>query len=267
MTRAGVALIFMVGWQAGAAESGPWKLVWADEFDGTKLDYTKWAVEENAHGGGNGELQFFVERPENVRVEDGHLVIEARQERFASAGQVREYTSARLRTKLRADWKYCRVEVRAQLPAGRGLWPAIWMLPTAAQYGDWAASGEIDIMEMVGHEPNTVHGTLHYGSKWPKNTHTGQPFVLEKGTFSGGFHIFALEWEPGAIRWSVDGKLYQTQTKWHSEGGPYPAPFDQAFYLIINLSVGGQWSGPPDGKTVFPQRLLVDYVRVYQRMP
>lgn len=265
--RTFAALVFVLGMQAVAAEPGPWKLVWADEFDGAKLDYSKWAVEENAHGGGNGEKQFFVERPESVRVENGHLVIEARKDRFESMGQIREYTSARLRTKHRAEWKFCRVEVRAQLPAGRGIWPAIWMLPTETKYGGWAASGEIDIMELVGHEPNKVHGTLHYGSKWPKNTHTGKFFVLEKGTFAEDFHVFAMEWEPDAIRWYVDGKLYQTQTKWNSDGGPFPAPFDQAFHLILNVSVGGQWPGPPDARTVFPQRMLVDYARVYQRTP
>lgn len=261
------AVSCIVGLSPAFAAPAPWKLVWSDEFDGARLDYAKWAVEENAHGGGNGEMQFFVERPENVRVEDGHLVIEARKERFDSAGQVRDYTSARIRTKYRADWKYCRVEVRAKLPQGRGIWPAIWMLPVENKYGGWASSGEIDIMELVGHEPNTVHGTLHYGSKWPKNAHTGQPFVLKQGVFADDFHVFAMEWEEGEIRWFVDGELYQTQRKWHSDGGSFPAPFDQPFYLIFNVAVGGQWPGPPDAKTIFPQRMLVDYVRVYQRKP
>ncbi len=249
------------------AADDQWQLVWSDEFNGTKLDYTKWAAEENAHGGGNGELQFFVERPENVRIENGNLVIEARKEAFSQSGQTRQFTSARIRTKYRADWKYCRVEVRAKLPAGRGIWPAIWMLPTEDKYGGWASSGEIDIMELVGHEPNTVHGTLHYGGKWPKNAHTGKPFVLSHGNFADDFHVFAMEWEAGAIRWYVDGELYQTQAKWHSDGGAFPAPFDQPFYLILNISVGGQWPGPPDAKTSFPQRMLVDYIRVYQRKP
>lgn len=241
--------------------------MWSDEFDGAKLDSTKWAVEENAHGGGNGELQFYVDRTENVRVENGHLVIEARKEDFELAGQKRGHTSGRIRTKHRADWKYARVEVRAKLPAGRGIWPAVWMLPTQDKYGGWAASGEIDIVEMAGHEPNTVHGTLHYGGKWPRNVQTGKPFVLEKGTFADDFHLFALEWEAGSFRWSVDGAAYQTQTEWRSDGGAFPAPFDQAFHLVLNLAVGGQWPGPPDARTVFPQRLLVDYIRVFQRAP
>jgi beta-glucanase (GH16 family) len=157
--------------------------------------------------------------------------------------------------------------VRAKLPAGRGLWPAIWMLPTEDKYGGWAASGEIDIMELLGQEPNIVYGTLHYGGSWPKNTHTGKSFVLPHGTFADDFHVFAIEWEAGVIRWYVDGTLYQTQTQWRSDGGPFPAPFDQSFHLILNVAVGGQWPGPPDAKTVFPQHMLVDYVRVYQRKP
>jgi beta-glucanase (GH16 family) len=245
----------------------PWKLVWSDEFEGPTLDYTKWGVEENAHGGGNGELQFFVERPENVRVENGFLVIELRKEKFTSAGQTRDFTSARIRTKYRAEWKYCRVELRAKLPQGRGLWPAIWMLPVVEKYGGWSASGELDIVELIGHDPATVHGTLHYGGTWPKNTQSGQPFTLKNGTFADAFHTFAMEWEEGVIRWYVDGALSQMQTKWSTLGGQFPAPFDQPFFLLMNLSVGGQWPGPPDAKTVFPQQMLVDYVRVYQRRP
>ena len=250
-----------------AGETAPWQLVWSDEFSGTNLDYSKWSVEENANGGGNNEQQFYLERPENVRVENGNLVLEARKEHFGSAGVERDYTSGRIRTKYRADWKYGRVEVRAKLPAGRGLWPAIWMLPTENKYGGWAASGEIDIMELLGQEPNTVYGTLHYGGIWPKNTHTGKSFVLPHGTFADDFHVFAIEWEAGVIRWYVDGTLYQTQTQWHSDGGTFPAPFDQPFHLILNVAVGGQWPGPPDDKTIFPQRMLVDYVRIYQRKP
>lgn len=250
-----------------AAAPLPWKLVWADEFDGPKLDFTKWAVEENAHGGGNNELQAFLDRPENVRLENGQLAIEARKETFSLAGQTRQFTSARLRTKHRADWTYCRVEVRAKLPRGRGIWPAIWMLPTAEKYGGWAASGEIDIAEVVGHEPHQVHGTIHFGGKWPRQQSAGKPYALPRGTFADDFHTFALEWERDAFRWYVDGQLISTQTQWRSEGGPFPAPFDQPFHLLLNLSVGGNWPGPPDAQTVFPARMLVDYVRVYQRTP
>ncbi len=242
-----------------------WKLVWSDDFDGQKLNYSKWGVEVNAFGGGNNELQLYTDRSENVRVENGNLVIEARHDKPNVTGTMREYSSGRVRTKHRGDWKYCRVEVRAKLPQGKGIWPAIWMLPTDEKYGGWAASGEIDIMEMVGHEPNKVLGTLHYGGKWPKNTHSGTSFELGTGSFSDSFHTFATEWEKGEIRWYVDGKLYQTQNKWHSDTAAFPAPFDQRFHLLLNVSVGGKLVGSPDAKTTFPQQMLIDYVRVYQK--
>ncbi len=242
-----------------------WKLVWSDEFEGKEIDFSKWDVEENGHGGGNGEMQFYADRPENIRLEKGRLVIEARQGKFNFAGVEKDFTSGRMRTKRRASWLYGRFEVRAKLPAGRGIWPAIWMLPEKEAYGGWAASGEIDIMEMVGHEPHKVHGTLHHGAGWPKNVHTGAPFTLEKGSFADDFHVFAIEWDKGEIRWYVDGKLYQTQNKWSSTGGEFPAPFDQPFHLILNVAVGGAWPGPPDAATVFPQKMEVDYVRVYQK--
>jgi len=249
---------------ARAAEPN-WKLVWSDEFKGKKLDYSKWGVEENAFGGGNQELQLYTDRKENIRIADGHLIIEARKDNPGISGTTRQYSSGRLRTKHRGDWKYGRVEVRAKLPQGKGIWPAIWMLPTGVKYGGWAASGEIDIMELVGHKPNQVLGTLHHGDKWPKNKHTGTSFDLAKGTFADDFHKFAIVWEKGRIRWYVDGKLYQTQTKWSTTAAPFPAPFDQPFHLILNIAVGGRLPGNPDGSTKFPQQMTVDYVRVYQR--
>jgi len=145
------------------------------------------------------------------------------------------------------------------------MWPAVWMLPTDNEYGGWAASGEIDIMELVGHEPATIHGTLHYGGAWPHNTSSGSSFTLPSGDFSQDFHIFALEWEPGEFRWYVDGFRYRTQTQWHIQGHDFPAPFDKRFHLLINLAVGGNWPGNPDATTEFPQELVIDYVRVYQR--
>jgi len=264
MIRSSLFLLTLFSAIAFAQPEG-WKLVWSDEFNGKDIDFSKWAVEENGHGGGNGELQYYVDRPENLRIEDGHLVIEAHKQKYNAAGVEKDYTSGRLRTKRRASWLYGRFEIRAKLPTGRGIWPAIWMLPEKEDYGGWAASGEIDIMEMVGHEPAKVHGTLHHGAEWPKNVHTGAPFELKQGTFADDFHVFAIEWEKGAIRWYVDGALYQTQTKWSSPGGAFPAPFDQPFHLILNVAVGGAWPGPPDDKTVFPQRMTIDWVRVYQR--
>jgi len=260
-----IAAILFSALVAHAEDPAGWKTVWSDEFNGKELDFTKWSVEENGHGGGNGELQYYVDRSENVRVENGNLILEARKDHYGAGGVVKDYSSGRIRTKRHASWTYGRFEIRAKLPQGRGVWPAIWLLPDKEVYGGWAGSGEIDIMELLGQEPDKVHGTLHYGAPWPKNIHTGEPFRLKTGTFADDFHVFALEWEKGVFRWYVDGVLCQTQTKWSTTGGEYPAPFDQPFHLVLNVAVGGGWPGPPDPTTVFPQQMTVDYVRVMQR--
>ncbi|MCA9067391.1 MAG: glycoside hydrolase family 16 protein [Planctomycetaceae bacterium] len=264
-SRLVLIVVVLLGVSSAKAADPAWKLVWSDEFPGGKLDYSKWGVEVNAFGGGNNEQQLYTDRPENVRVEDGHLVIEARKDRPNIQGTIREYSSGRVRTKHRGEWKYGRMEVRAKLPKGQGIWPAIWMLPTEEKYGPWAASGEIDIMELVGQEPNKVLGTLHYGDAWPKNMHSGSSYTLPQGTFADAFHNFAIEWEEGEIRWFVDDKLYQTQSKWSSKSAKFPAPFDQKFHLILNIAVGGNLAGAPNADTIFPQQMRVDYVRVYQR--
>ena len=247
------------------AFSEDWKLVWSDDFDGPTLDYTKWEVEVNAFGGGNHELQIYTDRSENVRVENGQLVIEARADKAGVAGTVRDFSSGRIRSKRRGDWTYGRFEVRANLPEGRGLWPAIWMLPTEERYGVWASSGEIDIMEFKGQEPDNLWGTLHYGEPWPNNRHTGAQYRKPAGKFAGGFHTYGLEWEEGVIRWLLDGEVWQTQTKWDSVKGRFPAPFDQPFHLVLNLAVGGEFVGNPDAETKFPAQFCVDWVKVFQR--
>lgn len=264
-------IIVLLAWQGAAiaqeeitSSETKLELIWSDEFEGESLDYNKWGVAVDAFGGGNNELQIYTDRSQNVRVEDGHLILEARQDNAGISGTTREYSSGKIHTKHRGDWKYGRVEVRAKLPIGQGIWPAIWMLPTDDAYGGWAASGEIDIMEYRGQTPNEVLGTLHYGGGWPKNTHTGAPYRVQKGTFHDDFHVFTVDWQERKIVWSVDGKPYQTQTKWHSDGGKYPAPFDQRFHLLLNLAVGGGFVGNPDPTTRFPQQFLIDYVRVYQ---
>ena len=246
-------------------DSATWTLVWSDEFDGTQLDPTRWTPQEGDGcdfgicGWGNNELQWY--QAENAVVGNGLLTITARKE---SAGG-KQYTSARLRTYRKGDWTYARVEFRAKLPVGQGLWPAVWMLPTDNVYGEWAASGEIDIVELVGHEPATVHGTLHYGGEWPDNRSSGDSYTLPSGTFADDFHTFALEWEEGVIRWYVDGELYQTQRQWTTDVGVYPAPFDERFHLLVNVAVGGDWPGSPDASTTFPKTLEMDWIRVYQK--
>lgn len=242
-----------------------YKLVWQDEFDDPEIDLTKWEYEVNGQGGGNNELQYYTDREDNSSIYNGKLVIRALKETYTGPDGTREYTSARLRTKNKGDWKYGRFEIRAKLPYGQGLWPAIWMLPTDWVYGGWAASGEIDIMELLGQDPKKVYGTIHYGGQYPDNVHTGSSYSLITGSFSDDYHVFTFEWEENEMRWYVDGILYSTQTDWYTTGADYPAPFDQRFHILLNVAVGGNWPGDPDNTTTFPQTMLVDYVRVYQK--
>ena len=271
-----------------------WKLVWSDEFDGKEIDRTKWDFdlgngfynyESNTwiKGWGNGELQYYTREPENAFVKDGMLHIRAVKESYEGCG----YTSARLKTRKRDGSplfvkKYGKFEFRAKLPTGKGVWPALWMLPQDDKYGSWAASGEIDVLEARGQEPTKVLGTLHFGSRWPANAQASKDYVLpEKGTIAD-FHVYAIEWEPGEIRWSVDGHIYSTQSFWWSSSktdgnkgarpakeadlNPWPAPFDQPFYLVMNVAVGGNFPGKPDKTTEFPVEMVVDYVRVYEKV-
>jgi beta-glucanase (GH16 family) len=248
---------------AAGVASAQYQLVWHDEFDGIALDPTKWEVQlgngcPNLCGWGNNELQSY--RAENATVSGGVLRLTARRENSGGSA----YTSARVRSKLRGDWLYGRFEARAKVPTGRGLWPAFWLLPTDERYGGWASSGEIDVLEILGHQPAKVYGTLHYGGTWPANTSGGSNYTLPAGTFADDFHVFALEWTPTRMRWFVDGVQFAERTSWWSAGGPYPAPFDERFHLLLNLAVGGDWPGAPDPATIFPQAFEVDYVRVYQ---
>ncbi len=240
-------------------------LVWADEFDGpdgSPPDPMKWNHSTGGSGWGNGELERYTDTIENAYISNGMLVIEARQE----TAMGRNYTSARLNTIVWGQWKYGRFEIRARLPNTQGIWPAFWLLPANARYGHWPAGGEIDIMELIGREPGRVYGTLHYGN--PHESTSGYYDLPAGQTFADDFHVFALEWEPGELRWYVDGTLYLTADEWFTSGdGDFPAPFDQEFYLILNMAVGGYWPGSPDSTSVFPQFLYVDYVRVYQEAP
>ncbi|NRR32832.1 RICIN domain-containing protein [Oxalobacteraceae bacterium] len=246
--------------------SNAWRLVWSDEFNGSAIDLSKWSFEVNGNGGGNNELQYYTARPENARTENGHLVIEARKENYTGPDGSRQYTSARLRTLNKGDWLYGRMEARIKLPRGQGIWPAFWMLPTDNKYGNWAASGEIDILEAVNLNAsnNTIYGSIHFGGSWPNNAHTTVAYVPPSNV-ADNYHTYAVEWEPTQIRWYVDNVLYSTQTSWWSAGGAFPAPFDQRFHVLLNLAVGGAWPGNPDGSTVFSQKMEVDYVRVYQK--
>lgn len=258
----------------GSAGVNGWRLVWADEFDGTAIDGSKWEHEVNCWGGGNGEDQCYVNAAKNSFVGGGalHIVALADSPSGAVGGPgndptivTKGHSSARLRTLHRGDFKYGRIEARIQLPYGQGLWPAFWMLPTDSVYGGWAASGEIDIMEAVNLAPgaNLVHGTLHYGGAWPANVHTGDSYGPAQNVWEGS-HVYAVEWEEGEVRWFFDETHFETQSDWYSTAAAYPAPFDEQFHIILNVAVGGAWPGPPDGTTSFPQEMVVDYVRVYE---
>ncbi|OPH56935.1 hypothetical protein BC351_26335 [Paenibacillus ferrarius] len=264
-----LVLSLLPAYSALSAPTDNWQLVWSDEFNGTNgsaPDSTKWSLVDQGGGFGNSELEYYTSRRDNSYQENGSLVIVAKKENYT--GQ--SYTSAKLISKNKGDWKYGRFEIRAKLPQGRGMWPAIWMLSTDAIYGGWPKSGEIDIMENRGDQMDKVSGTIHYGNDWPNNTYSGASYLLSSGqSFADTYHTFAVEWEEGAIRWYVDDVLYSTKTNWFTPSAPYPAPFDQKFYLMLNLAIGGP-NTPFTGKTspddsALPQKFYIDYVRAYTK--
>jgi len=279
-------------------EGKGWVSVWTDEFEGSDLDRTKWEAEESCWGGGNNERQCYTDRPENIEVVNGLLRLKAYPETYTAAQYpqgwpdgrgpqvTQQYTSGKVRTRELADWTYGRFSARMKLPSGQGTWPAFWMLPADNVYGGWAASGEIDIMEAVNLGAscsectgdvgeNRSSGALHYGGEWPNNT-----FQVDHNTLPGGadakdqYHVFAVEWGEGRINWFVDGvKFFSLDADQWSSGAvskdTHPnAPFDQDFYLMLNLAVGGGLSEDNNDRGFvaenFPAEVLVDWVRVYQ---
>jgi beta-glucanase (GH16 family) len=236
------------------------KLVWADEFNYSGLpDSTKWSYDTGGHGWGNNELQFYTAaRMENARVENGHLIIEAKMEIYDSSN----YTSARLISKGKGDWKYGRIEVKAKLPHGTGIWPAIWMLPTKWVYGGWPKSGEIDIMEFVGYMPDSLFGTVHTAA-YNHSIGTQKGGSILKKTLSNQFHIYSIEWSPEKINFLIDDELYFVFE--NDKSGSDAWPFDEEFHLLLNIAVGGNWGGKMGiDENIFPQKMFIDYVRVYQ---
>jgi len=221
-------------------------LVWSDDFDGNQLDPDKWNIRIGAY-----DPDYHTK--ENITIENGNLVITARRQNLGGL----HYTTGWITTK--QNWLYGRFEMRAKLPTGKGLWPAFWMLSQSNVYGEGVMSGEIDIMELWGDRPQEIKGTLHYGYPW---VFVSTPYDLRSGSFSNEYHVFSVEWEKDIIRWYVDGHLYKKETRWYSSGGIYPAPFDQSFYVILNVGIWRE--NPPDKYTIFPEQMTVDYVRVYQ---
>lgn len=243
--------------------TGDYELVWSDEFNYSGLpDSKKWSYDtgENASGWGNNEAQHYTaDRLKNAEVKNGFLNITAVKEDFEG----KKYTSARLITKGKGDWLYGKIEVRAKLPDGRGMWPAIWMLPTDWIYGGWPASGEIDIMENVGYDPYVIVGSAHTESyNHVKGTHKNG--TIKIADCYTEFHNYIVEWEAKEYRVYVDDKLYFT---FKNENTGYKAwPFDKRFHLLLNVAVGGNWGGAQGiDDSIFPRTMTVDYVRVYQR--
>ena len=257
--------------------SNKWVMVWSDEFTGKKLDFTKWEKEENNYGGGNNERQAYRTESKYCFLRDGNLNIAVyRDEHTTSDGKKQPYSSARVRSMMRGDWKYGRYEIRAKMPKGQGIWPAVWMLPTESKYGGWAAGGEIDIIESRGSAVEETTGALHFGGPWPRNTYLSHSYTFPKESKNAAedFHVYILEWSRDEIKWFVDGKLVKTRYKkeWFSEAmkNNASAPFDQPFHMIINVAVDGVFFKNTKQKadllpdSAFPQVLKVDYVRVYQ---
>jgi beta-glucanase (GH16 family) len=252
---------------AQTAEQPNYVLVWSDDFNGangSSPDSSKWIMETGGGGWGNNELESYTNRATNAHVQKGKLVISAKKESFkGSDGITRPYTSARLKTSGLFDQKYGRFEARIKIPRGQGIWPAFWMLGNNIGTVDWPECGEIDIMENIGKEPDKVHGTIH-GPGYSGANGLGDSYTLPSGKFADNFHIFAVEWEPLAIRFYVDAKLYETRTPTDLPAGKTWV-YDHPFFILLNVAVGGDWPGNPDRTTVFPQRMLVDYVKVYAR--
>ncbi len=247
---------------ASASSSSPWVQIWADDFNGangTGVDTSKWNQEiGNNNGWGNNELQYYTNSTKNAYMENGSLVLQANKENMQGSS----YTSARLTTAKKFNVKYGKIEIRAKVPYGKGIWPAAWMLGSDIGSNPWPGSGEIDIMEYVGPvAPNTVYGTIHGPGYSGSNGLSAGYTIGER--FSNAFHTYTVEWEPGAIRWYVDGNLYHTRTP--VDAGDNTWAFDKPFFLLLNLAVGGNWPGNPDASTTFPQKYQIDYVHVFQR--
>lgn len=258
-----------VGLQAQITE---WELVWSDEFDYTGVpDPQKWSFDTSGNNWnwGNDEAQnYTTSKDGNAWVEDGKLVIEARKEDYywAGDGETKNYTSARLITRYKGDWLYGKIEVRAKLPRGVGIWPAIWMMPTDDVYGGWPKSGEIDIMEYVGFDKGNVHANVHHTSTNPDKRSEGQGATKSVYSPYSVYHTYGLIWTEDKMEFQVNGNTYMT---YKNEGkGHITWPFDQRFHLILNVAVGGTWGGQQGiDDAIFPQKMLVDYVRVYKAVP
>jgi beta-glucanase (GH16 family) len=261
-----LALVMLSIHGSAQADASRWKLVWSDEFnaaDGTAPDPTKWNFDLGGEGWGNKELESYTSRPVNVQQKGGNLVITALKEDYTGKdGVARPYTSARIKTKGLFSQAYGRVEARMQLPLGKGIWPAFWMLGDDIGTAGWPKAGEIDIMENIG-EAGRVYSTLH-GPEYSGAKGISAKYDLPAGeVVNTGFHVYAVEWSPNKIRFYFDDKLIVERTPADLPAGAKWV-YDHPFFVILNMAVGGAWPGNPDETTAFPQKMLVDYVRVYK---
>lgn len=260
--------------QTGKLNYDGYKKVWSDEFNGDSLNRADWNVEIHEKGWVNNELQEYVDSAENIQVKDGKLIINPVKKvtdgDTSSTKEAASYTSGRVSTQNKQTFTYGRFECRAKVPKGQGYLPAFWLMANDENvYGQWPRCGEIDCMEVMGQETNKAYGTLHYGN--PHSQSQGTYTITDGADFSDDFHIYTCDWEPGKITWYVDGVKYHEESEWHSttvgQGTlAYPAPFDQPFYIILNLAVGGSWVGNPNDETSFENNpYVIGYVRVYQK--
>ena len=279
-------------------EGAGWELVWSDEFDGDTLDRSKWLPEQSCWGGGNNERQCYTDRPENIAVGNGSLILRAREERYSGPSRppeiaespnpvlTQDYTSGKVRTRGLHAWRYGRIEARAKVPAGQGLWPAVWMMPAYDHYGGWPLSGEIDILETVNigascdecgesQVENRTVSALHFGDISPLNLYVDHKAPLADGSLpSDAFHVYSVEWGEGLIRFLVDDEVRATFTPedWNTASekavGNPNAPFDRPFYVMANLAVGGAWPERDNDKGLaassIPAQFEIDWIRVYQ---
>lgn len=254
--------------QAGPPEIHGWALAWSDEFNGpngSPPDPAKWTYDTGGSGWGNRELEYYTRRPQNAFVENGHLVIRAIREDFTGPdGVTRHYTSARLKTQGIFAQTYGRFEARIKIPYGQGIWPAFWLLGNDLGKVPWPGSGEIDVMENIGREPAWIYGSVH-GPGYSGNEGLTAPYALPgEPPFYEEYHIYAIEWEPGRVSFFVDSTKYATFTPANLAPENHWV-FDHPFFILLNVAVGGDWPGAPDESSVFPQDMLVDFVRVYKK--
>jgi len=245
------------GYTTPIAYSG-YNLVWSDEFNGSSLNTQDWNYETGGSGWGNHELENYTSRLQNVFVSSGNLVIEARKEDYNG----NEYTSARINTMSKKEFKFGRIDIRAKLPVGKGLWPALWMLGSDISQAGWPACGETDIMELIGTYPNRVVGSFHWQKQDGSVGSVSNFKELSSEDFSHQFHVFSLVWKQDSLVILVDDQPYSVASSQTVINGNYP--FNASSFFIFNVAVGGDWPGPPNNTTAFPQRMFVDYVRVFQ---